>query len=181
MRRPLTLHALVVGLGLLLAGCDNRASPLAPGSPPPSPPVPRQPDEVPGEPWDLTITLRSIGGADVCWAGAIGRASEWPMALERSAESITIRYELNAYPADHAEYRGSVADDAFTARTSNSGGAVFSCDGRGYAYSRFDGEVSGRFTAGGSELTAAQVLTYHPLRDGEAVVTLHLEWTGRKR
>jgi hypothetical protein len=182
MRRTLVLVALGVGLGLLPAGCGNdRLPPVGPTptAPAPAPGPPRIPDDVPGEIWDLTRTFTSIAGPEVCWAPAIGRTFDEPLAVERSGESIRLRAFLHAYPADHEEYAGTVRGEEFTARWPYSGTAVFGCRNLQFTYHRVEGEVSGRFLAEGTELTAVQVWIYHP-PVGETV-TLQFEWKAKKR
>jgi hypothetical protein len=91
---------------LSLAGCDGDSSvqpTAATSGASPAPVTPRSDPgqtSLPGERWNLTTTLRSVSGPDVCWVPAtnIGKSTDWLMAIQRSGESIHLVYDVRNFP-----------------------------------------------------------------------------------
>lgn len=174
---------LLFSVGLLVAGCGSGSSvpPTAPTSTASPAPVPPRPDPglVAGERWNLTTTLTSLSGPEVCWAPRtnIGRSIDWLMAIQRSGQSIHLLYDVRNYPSDHVEHVGTVVANDFTA-SSESWPGSFMC-GEARSDYRFEANVSGRFSADGRTLTAAEVWSYR-LTSGETV-SFHFDWNATKQ
>lgn len=178
MRRTLAL-VLGVGLGLLLAGCGNdRLLPVEPTAP--APVSARFPDDWPGEPWNLQLTLTAIEGRVPCWAGTVGRTFEWWLAVERSDGGIRLRV---GNVDDYLDLTGPLTGDSFAARSPSYSPAVGSCVEPGRTTTaRYSAEraVSGQFSEDGRALVAAESVTYRAEGTGDTIV-LRLDWEGTRR
>jgi hypothetical protein len=150
--------------------------PLTTVTPPPAGATPRSDPglAVPGERWNLTVTLTSVSGPQVCFLRqlALGTSHQELMAVQRSGQSIALVHDLLNWPTDDVELAGTVMGNDFTA-TSGWGPGFQPCGGE--VFYSFEASASGRFSADGRSLTAEEVWSYR-LPSGDTT-SLHFAWS----
>ena len=169
--------AFVITLALGACGSDS-ASPTAP-TPPAATALRPDPPQVPGDRWNLTTIQTAVTGParKVCWRNLDGTRINWLMAVQRSGESVNFLYDVNNWPSDHVEHKGSITGEHFIANSEAWTGG-FPCGGTQVEFV-FQAEVSGRFSANGQSLTATEVWIYQ-LSSGEAV-RISFDWVANRR
>ena len=152
------MNRLLIGvvLALALSACSSNTSPSAIPTTPPPAPSPAPGPTVAGERWNLTLTFRSFTGPDACLTdvarSTIGQPFSGLITIQRSGESIHLSVTDADDPSDNlGEYDGTVLDGVLTA-------AIKSLIGQDRCGAgRYEGHVSGRFSADGRALTAEDV------------------------
>ena len=185
MKFAIAALSLALSLGLLLTGCESRSSalPAAPSGPPlrapDSPTAGPAQIAVAGERWNLTTTLTSLEGPEVCWAPRtnVGTSVQWLMAIQRDGTSIHLLYDVRNWPTDAVEHFGTVEGDTFEA-ASRSWTTSLLCGAARSEY-QFEAHVSGRFSADGRSLTATEVWSYRPTSG--ATIRFHFDWTATQQ
>jgi hypothetical protein len=179
-RMPLAIAFLA--LTPILAGCGSRlplpptaptaAASTAPTAPQPSPGTVAT---VSGERWNLTTTVTSATGPDVCAAALLanlGKSHEWLMVLQLSPGAIRLFVSDASTPTDRWQYDGTTLADQFSAALPGSSG-YWLCGSARFDY-RSEDHILGRFSQDGRALTGEEVDSYQ-LTTGETL-SLHYEW-----
>ena len=157
------MNRLLIGVVLAwaLSACSSNTSPSAIPTTPPPTPSPAPGPTVAGERWNVTLTFRSFTGPDACLTdvarSTIGQPFSGLITIQRSGESIHLSVTDADDPSDNlGEYDGTVLDGVLTAAIKSITGQHF-CAAGSTLGARYDGHVSGRFSADGRALTAEDV------------------------
>lgn len=153
-----------VAAALILASCDDSASPTAPK-------VVATPN--PSSFWNNTVQeiARTTGPGNCLGGSGDGQVSQTSFELRRTGDSVVF---VPPDPIDFPTYTGTVNGANFTATSpADDGGSFPPC-----GHNRFTGSLSGRFSEDGNRLTATEVWSY--TFDSGTVWTITISWSASR-
>lgn len=178
MRRLAGLLMLVLAQGL--AGCSSGQLPTAPTLTESPAAVPPAPDPAVVLRWNLTSTLKSMNGPELClssWAEDVGESFDWLLETRRTDDhAIQLVYDVGN-PEVNENYAGTVVVNEFSAASAPSPGALL-CNGQRLDFTA-EGHVSGHFSEDGRELSAEELYSLR-LTSGETL-NFRYEWRATRR
>jgi hypothetical protein len=156
MRRVVGIVALALALGLVACESHSVAVPISPSALQTATPLPLlTPGAVGHEQWILTSTYIGHAGPEACispFSGTAGKPIDGGLGIQRDGESIH-------FLTEHDHYIGTLIADEFSATETQDPGGMWDCGAERRPF-RFEGSVSGRFSADGRMLAGEEVALF---------------------